>query len=253
MTYGFVFFLGLAGLVFTFKYRVDLPFVIWSIVIILATIGQRRWGYYSAINISLLAAFLLVVLSKYLEKSWRSWLLGVTVIALLLSVLPGSISMLKARPYMTEDWEKTLVWMRENTPEPFNSDYYTTMGTEEKPTYAVMSWWDYGHWIIRDARRVPMSSPTQQETRMAYMFFIAQTPEEADEALEGYNVRYIIIDSAMVFDKFYAMVLKSGQTSITLDYFYNSMVYRLFADDQIEGYKEVFDTTTVKVFERVRG
>ena len=252
VVYGFVFFMGWAGIVYALKYKVDLPFVIWSIVITLATIGQRRWGYYSAVTTCLLAAFLLVYLGRYLEETWRSWILGVTVVALLLTVLPGAIGMFGEQPLMTKDWEDALHWVRDNTPPPFSdSNVYYELKTDEKPSYAVISWWDYGHWIIRDARRVPMSSPTQQETRMAYMFFIAQSEEEADRAIEGYNVRYIIIDEDMVMGKFYAMVLKSGQTSISMDYWYNSIAYRLFYGLQVGKYQAVFVTPTVKVFERM--
>lgn len=207
----------------------------------MATIGQCRWGYYAAVNICILAAFFFV------------W--GVTAVGVLLSVLPASIAMANARTNMTPDWAVAMQWLHEETPPPYGSDdlYYSLDGADEPPSYGVISWWDYGHWIIRPGMHVPVSSPTQQETHQGYAFFIAQSEAEAEAVLNGMNVRYIVIDRDMVDGKFYAMVMKAGATELDLGYWQNSIAYRLFYYEGLgfTKYKLRFLSETVKIFERM--
>ena len=224
----------------------------------MATIGQRRWDYYAAVNFCILAAFFFVWLGRYLETYWRPFVWGMTVVAMIISVLPMSLTMMRAQANMTPNWAMAMKWLREETP-PFGSDdvYYELEAPHSspaiEPSYGVVSWWDYGHWIIRAAKRVPVSSPTQQETKQGYRFFIAQSEEEANAALNGMNVRYIVIDQHMVDGKFYAMVMKSGATEISLGYWKNSLVYRLFYYEGVgfTRYKLRFLSQTVKIFERI--
>lgn len=257
--YGILQLVALAGLVLAFKYRANPLFTIWTVVIILATIGQRRWDYYAAVNFCILAAFFLVYLGRYLQEHWRPFVWGVTVVAMIISVLPAELNMLRVRPNITPDWVVAMAWLHEQMPPPFGDDniYYQLEGLHDsppvKPSYGVISWWDYGHWIIRLGKRVPVSSPTQQETEQGYCFFIAQSEEEAEEALSGMNIKYIIIDRDMVDGKFYAMVMKAGATKMSLGYWQNSIAYRLF---YFEGlgfmkYKLRFLSPTVKIFERI--
>lgn len=252
--YGLTLFFALVGIALSFRYRACLPVVLWSIVIILASLGERRWGYYAAVNISLFAAFFVVWSSRYLVPHWRPFFVGFATAALIICCLPGINSMMKAQSVITKDWQLAMSWLRVNSLDPFGGDNfdpdaYYQITPDVQPSYSVLSWWDYGHFIIRDARRVPISSPTYQETVVGWSFFIAQSEEEADVALEGWNVRYIIIDYDMVEGKFYAMVLKSGQTQMTLQYWQNSMAYQLYYGLVVGKYRAVFITPTVKVFE----
>ena len=125
------------------------------------------------------------------------------MVAVLMSVLPQQVAMLNTRPNMTPDWAVAMQWLHEETPPPYrdDGDYYT-LETDKEPAYGVISWWDYGHWIIRPGLRVPVSSPTQQETEQGYRFFVAQSEEEAEATLKGMKVQYIVIDRDLVDGKF---------------------------------------------------
>lgn len=258
------------GLVLAIKHKANLLFLVWTAVMILALFGQRRWGYYATVNIALLSGYFVAWLVHYIEQSWRSWLVGVVICAMVLSVGPGMLQMSRATPNINEDWYRATVWLRENTPEPFNQGTYTfgdghsadspyfayyCVKTEERPDYAVLSWWDYGHWIIRIAKRVPISSPTQQEVEVGWAFFIAQSVEEAEAAIGDKNIRYIVISQDMIDGKFYAMVLKSGGHEMNLGFWQSSIGYRLFygtesVGDALGPYRLIADFNTVKVFER---
>src|SRR3989304_6589205 len=84
---------------------------------------------------------------------------------------------------MEEGWYTSLLWLKDsdNSPEPFNDpDFYYELyppGDEfEYPetAYGVMSWWDYGYFIMQLAHRIPNSNPGQVGAVPAGQFFIAQ-------------------------------------------------------------------------------
>jgi len=124
------------------------------------------------------------------------------------------------------DWYESLSWMRNNTPEPGVS-YYDLY--EEPPrgvdydypeeAYGVMSWWDYGHWITRIARRIPNANPFQWGIGGpgengtirpgACMFLTATDEEEANWILDELGTRYVVSDFMMA-DAFNAFYNKFG-------------------------------------------
>jgi len=124
-------------------------------------------------------------------------------------------------------WYDSLLWLKENTPEPFGNpdSYYELYETPpqgqkyEYPesAYSVMSWWDYGHWITRISHRIPISNPFQAGASQVAHYFIAQDEESANQMLDKLGSRYVIIDYQMPATKFYAMPEFSGSNS---DQFY---------------------------------
>ena len=129
-----------------------------------------------------------------------------------------------------EGWYSSLVWMRENTPDPFgNPDFY--YATYEKPkvgeaydypesAYGVMSWWDYGHWITRIAHRIPNANPHQMGigTRMANgsvipgasTFMTAQNESEASWVMDELGSKYVVIDFETDVTKYHCMPTWAG-------------------------------------------
>lgn len=109
---------------------------------------------------------------------------------------------------VSDEWEKTLEWLSEHTPDP-GVDFF---GTYEKETfsypegaYGVMAWWDFGHWITSIAQRIPNTNPFQDHvvgTDGAATFFMAPTEDEADEVIEAAGSRYIVTDGGTMIGKF---------------------------------------------------
>ncbi|MFP4633159.1 MAG: hypothetical protein ACLFMT_06975, partial [Halobacteriales archaeon] len=155
-----------------------------------------------------------------------------------------------------EPWQQdSLAWMQNNTPEP-GVDYLAEQPipeggdfdypVDESPiqgAYGVMSWWDYGHWITVNAKRVPMANPFQEGNYIASAYLTSQTEEKGNLLLEalpslepdpGRNVvnytddelqgiiedqgsqeryedtRYVMIDDQMAGDKFGAIATWVG-------------------------------------------
>jgi len=104
----------------------------------------------------------------------------------------------------SQDWHDALVWLKENTPDPFNNpDFYYEI--YERPAvgedynypesaYSVMSWWDYGHWITYIAHRIPVANPNLRGFKEAALFFTAQNEAEGSQILDELDTRYVIIE-----------------------------------------------------------
>ena len=62
----------------------------------------------------------------------------------------------------------------------------------------MMTWWDYGYWVIREAQRVPTSNPTQTGAARAARLFLAQSEQEAMRQLERAGSRYVLVDESLL-------------------------------------------------------
>jgi oligosaccharyl transferase (archaeosortase A-associated) len=129
------------------------------------------------------------------------------------------------------DWHDSLVWMRDNTPDPFEDPDFFYQRYESPPSgeaypypesaYGVMSWWDYGHWITTIAHRIPNSNPFQAGAVDAGLFFTCQNETEANEMLDKLGSKYVIIDYEMAVGKFYAMVTFADKSPF-FEYYYDN-------------------------------
>jgi len=129
------------------------------------------------------------------------------------------------------DWYEALTWMKDNTPDPFgNPDFYYDMYQKPKAgenydypdsAYGVMSWWDYGHWITRIARRIPNANPFQggiggpgpngSTIPGASIFMTAQNESYASEIMDVLDSRYVVIDYETAWPKYHTMITWSGK------------------------------------------
>ena len=237
-------------------------FLVWSILMLMAVLGQRRFAYYYTVNAALLTGYFcwkmldLAGLRKLLAapratvqaaktfkkkekhkhkakprtvaRPARAWVGTIVVgIILVFVVFLPNVGMAKAlgsaqNIIMDQGWYSSLLWLKDNSPEPFFGDpnfYYALYPPKDKfeypeTAYGVMSWWDYGHCIMRIAHRVPNANPGQANADKAGMFFTAQNEAEASEILKKYglNSKYVMIDYATATSKFYAMARWAGKT-----------------------------------------
>jgi dolichyl-diphosphooligosaccharide--protein glycosyltransferase len=268
-TYGMSFFLMIGGLWFTPKNKNTSLFLVWSLVLIVAAIGQRRWGYYTVIPVSLLASFFTLYLTKWVSKNTRVAVVAIMILFLIIPNIRNTVRLMYLPNNINADWYVTLTWMRKNTPDPFTSrvedqiyklengqiilpkGQYVLKGgryyqrkVKEKPEYGVLSWWDYGHWIIRIARRVPLTSPTQTH-RVPSKFLTSGTEEEANKCLKNLNIRYIIIDRSLLEGKWYA-VKDRAYSDIRLK---DSMLWKLW-NEEVVGWKKIYERGDIKIYER---
>ena len=112
-----------------------------------ATLLFRRFSYYFAINASLLGGFMAWYLWDRIKEKNLAFI--ITGLCIVIMIIPNfQVATVTAR-YSTfapsDAWMKALEWTEENTPEDS----------------VILSWWDYGYWINREAKRKAHSTTAQ--------------------------------------------------------------------------------------------
>lgn len=246
-------------------------FLVWSIIALMAVLGQRRFGYYFAVNAALLTGYFswkmldLAGLGKLLGKPraavtavkkfkkrekkrekarqrtfmqprgvWASVIIVGIVIFFVVFFpnIPRARALASSEsPIMNEGWYTSSLWLGENTPEPFGDPdfYYELYPPRDEfqypdTAYGVMSWWDYGYFIMQIGHRIPNANPGQAGAVQAGEFFTAQDESSANEIANERGTRYVVIDSLMATpSKFYAMAEWAGSNA---SQFYDVYYYR---------------------------
>jgi oligosaccharyl transferase (archaeosortase A-associated) len=318
----FISFISLAMLIYVAgkeKGADKILFLVWSILMLIALFGQRRFGYYYTINAALLTGYFswkmldvaglrkllakpkeVVGAVKKFKKDRRArekakkktsmqprgaWVnvIVVGVILFFLVIFPSTglfwrdeptkigaaspdwfrIGITRyiaetPNPIMTEGWYSSCSWLQDNSPEPFGDpdfyyELYPPKAEFEYPetAYGVMSWWDYGYFIMQIGHRIPNANPGQAGAVQAGEFFISQSESSANELADELGTKYVMIDYPMATPaKFYAMAdwagndssefydiyylqTSSGWQGMYLFYpaYYNSAVVRLYNFD----------------------
>jgi|GEM_PF-780126 len=155
---------------------------------------------------------------------------------------------------LTEDWLSSLNELREVSPQ--TSGYLDPV---EKPEYSILSWWDYGNWILYIAKRPVVCNNFQAGAKDAAVFFTTSNETLAKEVLKRRGVRYIVTDEGMTLGnetfrgKFQAIMRIAGldtkDSNFVLDTYKNSMFYKLHIENGVEGIRLLSHHGSVKVFE----
>ena len=223
---------------------------VWCIVIMLAAFGLVRLSAYFSVCLAVLTGYLagsiiealytgrkLATVEKPGKKkrkaapvrrinAGRLAVAVAVVVSILVMLVPGaSIAAGQAKnpSHAPPDaWMEALDWLKANSPEPFGSaDYYYALYSDPSggkayvypsTAYSVITWCDYGYWLTRAGRRVPMSNPGAFKVRSAN-FFTSQDIKSSSALVKSWRSRYVIIDSRIANpnDKFYALAGLSGK------------------------------------------
>lgn len=225
--------------------------VVWSLVMLAATLGQRRFAYYLAVNVALLTGYLswqalrraglketntkATKVTKEIagkrakrKRSSPQVMSSPVAIALMVVIIffvvffwniePAIATTREARFAPSDAWCSSLSWLKENTPDPFgNPDaYYYQHETSYKypeSAYGVLAWWDYGYWITRIARRPPNANPSQDPFAITRVanFFLSQEEESAKKIAQELGTAYVIMDYETAISKFWAVATWAGR------------------------------------------
>jgi oligosaccharyl transferase (archaeosortase A-associated) len=284
-------------------------FLVWSIIMLMINLEERRWSYYYAINVALLTGYFswkmldIAGLQKLLAKpkemvgavkkfkqrekktrkkakpktfmqprgAWvRVIVVGIIVFLLVFFPLPRHNNLSYARALVTQPslnlvynsmvdgWYSSLLWLKDNSPEPFGDpDFYYELypppSDFEYPetAYGVMSWWDYGYFIMQISHRIPNSNPGQAGAVPAGKFFTAQNESSANELADKLKSKYVVIDYAMPTTKFYAMVEWAGGNVSEFQEYYGVPPQVSGGDPQWLGslhYPAYYKSTVVRLY-----
>lgn len=194
-----------------------------AVGVTLMAFSQIRFNYYLAPFVALFAARVFVWVGGLLSipddlpkldayQIITVLLIGTLLLPALFFPLSGTVFAQGNGPGAYTNWQGTLDWMDDNTPEEGQLEnpsseplpYYGTFERTddyayEDGTYGVMSWWDYGHWITTTGERIPVANPFQQHATPASQYLLADSEEEAqrvmDEELAAeQQTRYVVLD-----------------------------------------------------------
>jgi len=203
------FYFAIIGFLFLFYYlrkgidKGTLFLLIWTLIVLTLALYQRRFTYTLAVNVAILAGFLVDMITFHLtniiNSIFKLKLLDVksghiAMIILAVLVIPNAIqayNMAQAPPKPTDDWYDSLVWLRENSPDQGKS-----------PQYGIMAWWDYGNWILYISKRPVIANNFQLGGDEAARFFIEDNETIANNIMDTRKARYIIMDMRMGLNKF---------------------------------------------------
>jgi oligosaccharyl transferase (archaeosortase A-associated) len=183
-------------------------FVAWSLFMLVLGLAQNRNCYYLAVNFALLtgwACWQVVRLGRVYE---RYVVAAVLAGVLIYPMAEPARAMASSDGGPSPDWIKTLEWLRTGTPEPFGDasafdrffprlPAHSTF-TYPASAYGIMEWWDYGHWISAEGRRIPVSNGMQAGAVDAARYYLANNPEVAGQILQKTRSRYVMADSSLV-------------------------------------------------------
>ena len=214
--------------------------LIWALVILISTILHLRYEYYAAVIVVLYAAIALSWLYELLQEktshpnknttkqnkreresfiysSGKKFvpIIVTGILVLIITALSAQITLVVATEQlkiisMSNDWTDSLQWMEKNTPDP-GIDYLKIYEKEgfsySDKSYGVLSWWDYGHWISELARRIPITTPFQNNVAPVAQFLLATDEKNADDLANETGAKYIIIDYEMLSSKYPSLPL----------------------------------------------
>jgi dolichyl-diphosphooligosaccharide--protein glycosyltransferase len=217
--------------------------LIWALIILVSTILHLRYEYYAAVIVILFSAITLAFIYDWIgifvsantngvikpgkrtknlspktpprKNGFMQYLpmIVVGLIILVITALSAQITWVVATEQlkmisMNDDWADGLTWLNQHSPDP-GVDYlkiYPAEGFSYSPSsYGVLSWWDYGHWITYLAKRIPITTPFQNNVEPVARFLLATDEKNADDVAEATGAKYIIIDYEMLSSKYPAL------------------------------------------------
>ena len=231
----------------------------WCTIMLIAALAWSRFAYYLAVNVALLTGYFswkvlefagfresatatikmpeeakrqkAKVKSKKLPTPSRIKMALAAIIVFFLVFFPN-IGLAKSAaevPYVIDDgWYNSLLWLKDNTPEPFEDpDYYYQLyeapphgETYEPPpsAYSIVAPRDVGYWITRIAHRIPNHNPGGASDVVA-RFFTSQDEASANQIIDELGGRYVMIDYLLTTGKFLGLAIFAGEE---LSHFYDT-------------------------------
>ncbi len=208
--------------------------LVWSLVVLAATLFLSRLALFYAINVALLSGYLAWLVldfaglkeeggsakvspkaadvprgKKKRQRASRTskWLnAGLAIVVVLFLFFYPNLAMAQStakEPAFapSDGWCEAVSWMRDNTPDPFaDPDFYYASYTRPfrypQTAYGVTAWWDYGYLITRMGHRLPNCHPgsSERSRQKVASLFVAQDEASAATIISQLKSRYVIID-----------------------------------------------------------
>ena len=185
--------------------------LVWAAFTLLLTFGQSRFLYISIIAMSVLISIFFFWVVDLVDRKWaarpqkapKGWAL-ILLLLLISPMLADAVYVVYSvggtPPIVAGDWQQSLIWLKENSD---TTSYYEL--PEKVPEYSVMSWWDYGNWIVYLAERPVVANNFQAGVADAAEFYLSESEENATAVLDARGSRFILADFDLVYGKLAAL------------------------------------------------
>ncbi len=220
----------------------QLLLLVWAILALLLTIGQARFLYLSTISMGVMISILFFLLLDLIEKREQKtpkWVAPVLLLILVMPTLADTISFAESTPpAVAGDWYQSLSWLKENSNATSHFDNPVKAGE-----YSIMSWWDYGNWILYLSQRPVVANNFQVGVEDAAKFFLSESEEEATSVLDLRGSRYVIADYSLIYGKLPALTLWANEDVASY------MIMNVYGS-QIEAIptQRLFNTTLARLY-----
>jgi dolichyl-diphosphooligosaccharide--protein glycosyltransferase len=220
--------------------------LVWALCTILLTIGQSRFLYLSTISMGIMISILFFSVMEMVEKRLAKheqkvprWLAPVLLLLLVLPTMTDTISFAQSTPPAVEgDWYQSLAWLKDNSN---TTSFYDN--PSKNAEYSVMSWWDYGNWILYLSQRPVVANNFQVGVEDAAKFYLSESEEIATAVLDALGSRYIVADYNLIYGKLPALTTWANED-------FDSYMKMTAYGSQIEAVpmQRLFNTTLARLY-----
>ena len=214
----------------------DLVFLIWTLISLAMMICRRRYDYYFAINAAIIASFVMVSVAQYLSisKANKIKIAVVVLMAVCLPLIRADVYISTADTYMPKDWRNATQFLN-------RYGYEQAYVTGAKVEFAVFSWWDYGYWIIEESHLPTYCEGSERDLEGSIL--VCPDPEKALASLRALKMRFVVVDHEMLMSKWFPI---SKGRAVEKE---KTLVYKLCNEEEVMGFKRVFVSENVTVYE----
>ncbi len=230
------------------------------------------------VDIAILLAYFIIAVLKLFSIENTKLIIGLSMIALLavhnLTVVKFMATENVAAP--DKDLRESFKWLKDNSP---TTSYFES---PDKPAeYGVMSWWDYGNWILYISQRPVVANNFQTGIDDSARFLTEPDEKAANDIINKRKVRFIVTDAQMLKLKFSSIAVLAGKkaedyygasdgtpirsVNAENEKFFDTMLSKLhvFDGNGLNRYRLIYESNTtaikspdikyVKIFEYVHG
>ena len=195
-------------------------FLVWTLIVLILNLYQTRFIYLFAVNVVILCAYLITELIGFSGFSgFRKTYIKIIGVILFIAILIPSVQMnniMTQYPLMlSNDWFTSLEWLKDNTPDPngnngnnsnnnnsniSNVNNVNNIGSwsipskDHIPEYGIMSWWDYGNYILYLSERPVVANNFQLGAEDSANFLVSENESEANQIMNKRKAKYVIVD-----------------------------------------------------------
>jgi asparagine N-glycosylation enzyme membrane subunit Stt3 len=225
--------------------RIKMFLLVWTLIVLVMNLYQTRFVYLFAVNVGILCAYLIVELINsnkiYLE------VIGLFLVGAILIPSVQMDNIMRENPLMlSNDWFTTSEWIKNNT--PVTNSTWNMPSMNQIPSYGIMSWWDYGNYLLYLSERPVIANNFQLGAEDSAKFYTSENESDANNILNSRKARYVVVDYRLGLNVFNA----DGKTYIGGSWvsaaFLSGKNMSYYLDQQNMPNKKYFDTMYARLY-----